>query len=211
MSSRTVEDRLREEYFDLLPEIRRVLEHLEAEIRYRLLPVSRHLDRYERIEVNSRIKECESAVESLRRRQEGAIFYPDRVQSYTLRSLRDLAGVRVLAFPRSRLAEIDAALRERFHSWTADPVRDDQGETLAAKYWGLCPGASDTIAGEYQVVSVLTGLFWSIEHSAIYKPAPQLKGVARSLAMQERSRDVLKALSAFEQEFERLVGSGTAG
>jgi hypothetical protein len=31
MTERTPEDRLREEYFDLLPEIRRVAEHLEAE------------------------------------------------------------------------------------------------------------------------------------------------------------------------------------
>ena len=49
------------------------------------------------------------------------------------------------------------------------------------------------------------GLFWEVEHAAIYKPAPQLRGVAREPAMQERTRVVLKALGAFEQEFEDLI------
>jgi ppGpp synthetase/RelA/SpoT-type nucleotidyltranferase len=84
MAGRTVEDRLREEYFDLLPDARRVLEELETEVRHVLLPISSRLDRYERLVVTSRIKDCESALEALRRRQEGATFDPDRVQSYTL-------------------------------------------------------------------------------------------------------------------------------
>ena len=52
---------------------------------------------------------------------------------------------------------------------------------------------------------MLIGLFWQIEHSTIYKPSPQLKGVVRSLEMQQRTSEVLKALKAFEDEFERLV------
>ena len=52
---------------------------------------------------------------------------------------------------------------------------------------------------------MLTGLFWEIEHAAIYKPSPQLRGLARSLSMQARSRDVLEALGGFEDEFERLL------
>src|SRR5579863_8151032 len=95
MSNRTVEDQLREEYFDLLPDIRRVLEHLEA-----------------------------------------------------------------------------------------DPVLGERGETLAFKYRGFCE-ASSKVSCEYQITSVLTELFWTIEHSAIYKPSPQLKGVARSLTMRK--------------------------
>ncbi len=213
MPERSVEDRLREEYFDLLPETRRVLEHLEAEIRYRLLPISRKLDKFERLDVSSRLKECESAVESLRRRQQGAIFYPDPVRPYTLTSLKDLAGVRVLAFPRGRMNDVDEVLRstEVFRRWAADPVRGDRGGTLAFKYSGYCSDASDRIMAEYQIVSVMTGLFWNVEHSAIYKPSPQLKGVARSLAMQERSRDVLEALIAFEEEFEGLVRKEKSG
>ncbi len=172
MTERTIEDRFREEYFDLLPEIRRVAEHLEAEVRYRVLPVSDRLDRFEKLVVSSRVKDCESAVDSLRRRghrQEGATFDRDRAGEYTLSSLKDLAGVRVLAFPSRRRAEIDAALRAVFPSWTSDPF-DEVGGKLAFKYWGYCP-PSRIIRGEYQILSVLTGLFWEIEHSAIYKPS----------------------------------------
>jgi len=35
MIPRTVDDKLREEYFDLLPKIRRVKEQLEAEVRFK--------------------------------------------------------------------------------------------------------------------------------------------------------------------------------
>lgn len=204
MPDRTVEDLLREEYFDLLPDIRRAAEHLEAEIKYHLIPIARSLNQFERLSVRMRVKECDSALESLRRRQEGATFDPDRIQEYTLTGLKDLAGVRVLAFPRSRLNQIDAALRTVFPRWTPDPVLSDRDEMLAFKYSGRCV-PTDSLRAEYQIVSMLTGLFWEVEHAAIYKPAPQLRGVAQSLSMQERSRDVLQALAAFEEEFDRLV------
>jgi hypothetical protein len=68
MTVRTIEDRLREEYFDLLPEIRRVSEHVEAEVSYHALPVSDRLDRFEKLVVSFHVKECESALDSRRRR-----------------------------------------------------------------------------------------------------------------------------------------------
>ncbi len=52
---------------------------------------------------------------------------------------------------------------------------------------------------------MLTGLFWEIEHSTIYKPTLELKGVADSIAMQQRTQEVLDALKRFEEEFEQLV------
>lgn len=206
MGERTVEDRLREEYFELLPDARRVAEELEAEVRHCLLPVSGRLDRYERIVVASRIKDCESALDALRRRQESATFDPGRGESYTLTALNDLAGVRVLAFPRSRLIEADHDLRQRFSSWTSDPVpADDNSEQpLAFKYHGYCR-ASANVRGEFQIVPLLIGLFWQVEHSTIYKPSPQLKGVVREPTMRQRTSEVLQALKAFEDEFERLV------
>jgi hypothetical protein len=97
---RTIEDRLREEYFDLLPDIRRVVNELEAEVRHCLVPLFLRLDLHERLIVSGRVKECDSALESLRRRQEGATFDSDRPELYSLTDLKDLAGVRVLAFPR---------------------------------------------------------------------------------------------------------------
>lgn len=208
MAQRTVDDRLREEYFLLLPEARRVLEELEVKVRHCLLPLSSQLDKYERLVVTSRIKDCESALEALRRRQEAATFDPERGDFYTLTSLNDLAGVRVLAFPKGRLTDANAALlgHPLFSPWTPDPVpADTEGEEpLALKYHGYCE-AGTKIRGELQVVPMLVGLFWEVEHSTIYKPSPQLKGVSQSLAMRQRNSEVLKALKAFEEEFERLV------
>jgi len=203
-AERTVEDRLREEYFTLLPEIHRVADRLEAEIRYHVLPISGGLHRHERLVVKCRVKSCESAVEKLRRRQQGSTFQRNRPDLYSLTSLNDLAGVRVLAFPRNWLAEIDRLLRKEFPSWTADPVEDD-GEVQAFKYYGYCPQASDQVRGEYQVVSMLTGLFWEVEHSAIYKPDARLTGIADHRGMRERTKDVARALKAFEEQFEALA------
>jgi ppGpp synthetase/RelA/SpoT-type nucleotidyltranferase len=206
MAERTIEDRLREEYFLLLPDIRRVLAELEAEVRYCLLPLSSTLNKYERLVVVSRVKECESALEALRRRQEGATFDTDRFETYSLDALNDLAGVRVLAFPRSRLIDADQSVHRRFSSWISDPIPSTKPgeEPLAFKYHGYC-SASATVRGEIQVVPVLTGLFWEIEHSIIYKPSPELKGIEQSLAMQQRTNEVLSALRSFEDEFERTV------
>jgi len=52
---------------------------------------------------------------------------------------------------------------------------------------------------------MLTGLFWEIEHSAIYKPVPRLKNIVESPDMQTSTAAVLEALDAFEADFERLV------
>jgi len=206
MAERTVDDRLRAEYFELLPVAGRVLEELETEVRHRLLPLSLKLDRHERLVVTSRIKGCESALDALRRRQESRAFDMRRVDSYTLTSLPDLVGVRVLVFPRSRWIEADGGLRQLFPSWTSDPVPggDSSGEPLAFKYHGYC-SASTHVRAELQVVPMLIGLFWQVEHSAIYKPSPQLSGMMQSLKMQQRTSAVIEALKAFEEEFEGLV------
>jgi hypothetical protein len=148
-------------------------------------------------------------VDALRRRQEGASFDDDQVARYSLANLKDLAGVRILVFPRQRIIQVDRALREIFGSWTADPVATEE-QVLALKYHGFS-AASQLISGEYQIVPMLTGLFWEVEHSAIYKPAPQLIRAARSITMQRRSKEVFDALKAFEDEFESLIHLNASG
>jgi hypothetical protein len=89
--------------------------------------------------VTSRVKDCESALQKLRRFQEGATFDNDQSEKYTLTTLKDLAGVRVLVFPRRRIHGIDVALRNVF-PWDADPTQED-GEVLAIKYRGTAQPA----------------------------------------------------------------------
>jgi hypothetical protein len=203
---RKIEDQLRAEYFQLLPEIRLVVEVLEAEVRYSVIPVLWNLHEHERVVIESRVKECESAVDALRRDQEGGVFDEEKPDNYSLTELNDLAGVRILVFPRSLVSSVDKALQTRFSEWTADPVPgySDGGMPLALKYYGYCKSSSK-VKGEFQIVPMLTGLFWKVEHSAIYKPAPKLKGIARSLEMRERTQEVLDALRMFEEEFENLL------
>ncbi len=168
------------------------------------MPITRQLHRFEQIAVKSRIKGCDSAVDSLRRRQEGLIFDPQRPQSYTLLDLKDLAGVRVLAFPRARRIEVHEVLRGEFAGWDRDPFHGDPQEVLGYKYSGFLDKVSHRVCGEFQIVSMLVGLFWDVEHSTLYKPRPELRGVARSFTMQERTQEVLRSLAAFDEEFERF-------
>lgn len=163
------------------------------------------LAKYERLVVKSRIKECESAIDSLSRRLkvEGRRFDQDRPELYSLQSLNDLAGVRVLTFPRGYVLQATQALRERFPNWASDPVKGyGEGDNLADKYYGYCD-ASSNVRAEVQIVPMLTGLFWEVEHGAYYKPSPRLADLTPT--MKYRVENVLTALDAFEEEFERLI------
>jgi len=57
---------------------------------------------------------------------------------------------------------------------------------------------------------MLIGLFWEVEHSAIYKPSPELRGVPLALGMRTPTEEVYQALKDFEAEFERLVTAQSA-
>ena len=205
MARRTTEDRLREEYFSLLPCIRRTTEELETEVRYLLFPVVRELERHERVVIRCRVKECESAIGALRRRQESGTFN-DELTNLSLTTLNDLAGLRVLAFPRHRLLQCDALIRKRFMAWKSDPVpaAHESTQILAHKYHGLC-GAHASVRSEIQILSMLIGLFWEVEHGALYKPAPRLSRIDGSLEMRARNAEVIRALCAFEEQFEVLA------
>jgi hypothetical protein len=124
-----------------------------------------------------------------------------------LSDLKDLAGVRVLAFPPSRWREAESELSKAFPEWTPDPVRidDESADYLAFKYYGLCETVSTKVSGEVQIVPTSIGAFWEVEHSAIYKPTLELKGVARHPEMGSQIRDVYQALRAFEEKFEKLI------
>jgi hypothetical protein len=110
MPERTPEDRLREEYFDLLPEIRRVLWQLEAEIRYYTLPILHSLKPYEQLIVESRVKECESALTTLKtlslkkeiEENEGRVLDPQQSGNY---SILNLSILQVFVFRCSRKAD----------------------------------------------------------------------------------------------------------
>jgi ppGpp synthetase/RelA/SpoT-type nucleotidyltranferase len=211
-SSRTVEDRLRAEYFELLPDIRRTALETETRVRRDLLDISLALERYERLLITARVKECDSAVDALRRRQPLGLFDVERTDEYSLTALPDLAAVRVMAFPERRVDDAYKALRAILSSWTGDPVpaANASDAPLAMKYFGKW-SAGARITAEIQIVGLLIGLFWEVEHSAIYKPNPNLRGVARSSTVIQRRDEVLSALQRFEAAFEEAISSAMIG
>lgn len=203
-SQRRVEDALREEYFAILPEIRRALLETETRTRAALLEISLRLRPYERVIITARVKECDSAIDALRRRLPLRLFDP--AVSYTLSALRDLAAVRVMAFPHKRFKECERVLVQTLKDWTPDPVPHvvQLDAPLALKYYGTW-NPENRVVSEIQIVPLLVGLFWEVEHSAIYKPSPNLRGVVGSAAVEKSQKDVLAALRAFEMEFEAAI------
>jgi ppGpp synthetase/RelA/SpoT-type nucleotidyltranferase len=203
---KAAKDVLREEYFDILPLVRKILQELEARIRYALIPEVNRLKSYERIEIHSRTKSCESAIDALRRRQEGGVFKKSSSESYTLLDLKDLAGVRVLVFPDTLINPVDVRIAEALEGeWESDPIpsADPSANPIAPKYNGLVDEAPPIYA-EYQIVPMLIGLFWEVEHAAIYKPSPELKGI--SSHMRGELIEVEKALKRFDHRYEELAG-----
>ena len=204
-SSRTVEDLLRAEYFEILPDIRRALLETETRVRAALLDLSLKLEPFERVVIASRVKECESAINSLRRRQPLGLFDSEKAAEYSLSALRDLAAVRVMAFPQGRVEAAHATLKPILSNWTSDPIPavDDSELPLAHKYFGKWSPVVQ-ITAEIQIVSLLIGLFWEVEHAAIYKPTPSLHGVRTDVVVQRRD-EVLAALKSFGSEFEMAL------
>jgi hypothetical protein len=208
MAERSIEDRLREEYFELLPKMTRVAQSFTTEIEYVLRLYRNDLAPHESLVVKSRVKDCMSAIDKLRRREPGGVFNRDMPEKYTLLALSDLVAVRVLVFPSKRADAVDRELRNKFLNWKPDPVLD-HGKVLAFKYTGVRHRDRVQIPCEYQIVSSLVGLFWEVEHAAIYKQSPQLRGF--DLLMQDQTSAVYEALKAFETEFElRIEQSGLA-
>jgi len=205
-----VEDRLREEYFLLAPEIKRVLHQLQTDVAYLLLPVTLDLKHHERIHVEARAKDCDSAINALRRREEARQFDEDAPSRYTLTSLPDLVGLRVMVFPKSRFDDVHTRLRARYAEWSSDPVKIGTPPKFRAwKYHGFC-STSALVRAELQIVPMLTGLFWQIEHDAFYKPRdPVLAGAARKPVVRDRWERVYDVFDELEDVLERELQKNT--
>ncbi len=207
MIERSVEDQLRAEYFKLLPDLRRVREQLETQIRCALLKYTTNLAKHQRLQVTSRIKDCDSAIEKLRgNTSQTRLFDPKRGDSISLTGLRDLVGIRVLSFPRDLRMELNLALKAELPDWTPHPFVEKE---LGFKYFGKTSISSE-ITAEYQILPSLVGMFWEVEHSAIYKPSPKLTGLRDNVSLKSKRSDVIRALIAFENEFAAAINDSDA-
>ena len=198
---RTAEDVLREEYASLLPELRFLRHVMQVTANHSLLDVRETLGGHERIDVESRVKSCESAIDKVRRRTEGGTFDPST--RYSLTQLKDLVGVRVLVFPKQRAKDAIIRLKRAFPRWRADHL-----PALGVyKFHGkIRPG--DPVGAEYQVVPALVGMFWAVEHDTFYKPDPALRGAEKHPRLQAARERLEKELVAFEDTFQEVVEGG---
>lgn len=196
---RKTEDYLREEYFSLYPQIKSATEILEIEINHALLNKIKKLKSHEKIIVTSRVKECESAIRSLKRRQEASTFDPSK--KYSLTKLKDLVGIRISVFPSNLASKIDLILKRQFKDWHSDPLKLAPN-LIFPKYHSKI---LKNIHAEYQVVPLLIDLFWKVEHSTLYKPNPSLIGAANSLKMQALQSNVYQALQEFDLGFKEFI------
>ena len=78
-------------------------------------------------------------------------------------------------------------------------------DRLREEYFLLSPEIKRVVhRAELQVVSMLTGLFWQVEHGAFYKPRnPVLMGAARKVALREQTERVYDAFDELENTLER--------
>jgi len=84
-------------------------------------------------------------------------------------------------------------------------VKYARGFAQAPKYFGFCDEVSHVVQGEYQIIPMLIGHFWEVEHSAMYKPDWWAKGADKDHDLRTLRAKVECSLSRFEQEFERFA------
>ena len=201
---REIRNKLRDEYFRLLPDIKKILEEMEATISYALVSIKKKLKNHEHIELQSRVKDCENAINALR--PQGGKFLPDHAGEYSLFKLEDLAGVRVLVFPRRLMKEVDKQILMSLSGWTHKPIKRDDAseEILVNKYFGYIDTKNE-IYGEYQIAPMLIGLFWQVEHAVLYKPSSILKGIEDDFLIRAKREAIYAAFDEFEKRFEDIV------
>jgi len=203
MINQQATDRLRREYFHLLPQMQKLKILLEANIKWHFKSFAYELKKYQRLEFESRIKECDSAIESLRRKKhkQGERDFDDS-QSYSLKDLKDLIGIRILVFPVSLITEAGEVITSKFRNWETD--HEKHGDVQILKYDGFLD-EDKKIRCEIQLVPMLTGMFWEVEHSALYKPHPKYKNVKEDLKLKRLYTEILNKFAEFEKTFEEVV------
>ncbi len=199
---KVTEDYLREEYHKLKPEMVKIMTSLETKVRWYLHDIIFNLKKHQRIEIKIRIKDCESAIASLRKRVEGNVE-KDFAKS-KLTDLKDLVGIQIQAFPRQLIPVINKILIDSLPNWSPNHTySEDKKDIVAHKYYGSINKKFNIC--EIQIVPMLVGLFWEVEHFTYYKPYPELVGIKKNLEMQQIIQEVENKLKEFDEVFERIL------
>lgn len=108
-------------------------------------------------------------------------------------------------FPHKLISKVDDTLRRYFSCWKQDHIHNEDKTIIAQKYHGFIDEKHNKFTCEYQIVPMLIGLFWEVEHFAYYKPNPDLKGIKDALQMESAYQEVLKSLNKFDEIFINII------
>lgn len=206
----TDEARLKHEYEELLPKMKKLQSLLDASLRWYLKDEMVSLTHSERIDISSRFKNCESAINKLKRilrnKKEGESKSSiDPNHYYSLTKLKDLVGIRISVFPASKVKIFRQLIADKFADWQED-VDPKHSEISFYKFHGLLPHPEyNDIKCEIQIVPMLIGKFWDVEHFMLYKPKPADKNASEHAQMAHIKEDIYGKFKEFEECFEKVL------
>ena len=146
------------EYSNKIEKFKKIEEKLYFEVCHFLSDDKYNLNEFQHIEITSRIKSYSSAEKKLRNQLE--LTAHDKSSIF---DLDDIIGIRISVFPLTLLRNIEKKLDEKFKSWKKE--KSCHGRYSVYKHRSNYEKANC----EIQLVPMLVGKFWDVEHSVIYK------------------------------------------
>lgn len=201
--NKDLESNIRKSYHELLPVLKKIESLLVSKVQWYLRSEKFNLKEYERISVESRIKSCDSSLEKLVKKypapgQEGSNIrrYINTSNDFSLDKLSDLVGIRILVFPSSKILRIQKIISREF-SWKLDP----EFFAFGSQFQGRLRGCKK-IGCEIQIIPMLIGKFWDVEHFVRYKPHPSYRfRIKNDTEINDLSKDIYELLENFQVRF----------
>ena len=180
-----IEKWIQEEYKNLRPALNKLRKKVKKEIRTCLSDFTQSLEPWQRIEIRSRIKECNSAIDSLRKRN-----------FHTLNDLVDLVGIRIVVFPASLAEKVEGVLIDYFKTLVPDHYFYAKNEIAFRKYNGLTDDTTK-IKCEIQIMPEILYSLVEVEHDFFYK-VPD-----KNLSNENEFHEIVKRLLAYDRALEQ--------
>jgi len=200
-----IEAKLLREYFDNCQIYEKIINIVKPQIEYKLIKLRFEKKPWERIDVIARVKEFASALDKLKRQREGRILEP----TDSLRSLNDMAALKIRVFPNIHLVSVDEIINGLFDNLEPDhQFSEKTGEKNyefieRLKYTAELPlEYSINIKFEIQIVPYLLDAFMDLEHDIIFKAGEGLpsKKIIERYMKHPRSAAIASLIS-FAKEF----------
>ncbi len=193
-----VESRLQLEYLKVASALYKAKEYIEIEIKHTIKTQLLEAVHANKILISSRVKDCNSAITALKKKEEGRVFRDGR--QYSITQLNDLIGLRISVFPLTLLELVQSPLLSYLENNFEQPFQTDH-TTIENydiyKYRGIHNQFSEFNC-EIQLIPMLISKFWDTEHDVFYKPASPHDAPP----MKEAYDAVIKSLYSFEKTYE---------